>query len=98
VAATLPDHVPLEVKKERARRMRELGAKKKKEFYRQFIGSQVSVLVEQPVDEANGLYKGYSRNYLPVLFPAERRLINHEVTVNLEHLESGRLLGRILEG
>ncbi len=98
VAATLPDHVPIEVKKERARRIRELGAKKKKEFYRQFIGSRVSVLVEQPVDEANGLYKGYSRNYLPVLFPAERRLINHEVTVNLEHLESGRLLGRILEG
>ena len=98
VAATLPDHVPLEAKKERAKRMRELGAKKKKEFYRQFVGSRVSVLVEQPVDKANGLYKGYSRNYLPVLFPAERRLINHEVTVNLEHLESGRLLGRILEG
>jgi threonylcarbamoyladenosine tRNA methylthiotransferase MtaB len=98
VAATLPDHVPFEVKKERARRVRELGAKKKKEFYQQFIGSQVSVLVEQPVDGTNGLYKGYSKNYLPVLFPAERELTNHEVTVILERLESGRLLGRILEG
>jgi len=97
VAAALPDQVPFQIKKERARRFRELGARKKKAFYRQFIGTQVPVLVEQAVDEAKGLYKGYSRNYLPVLFPGEPAQVNREVEVTLEGLEGGRLLGRAVK-
>jgi len=97
VAAALPDQVPLQIKKERARRFRELGARKKKKFYRQFIGTQVSVLVEQAVDEVKGLYKGYSRNYLPVLLHGKQVQVNHEMTVTLEGLEGGRLLGRAVE-
>ncbi|MGH7770855.1 MAG: tRNA (N(6)-L-threonylcarbamoyladenosine(37)-C(2))-methylthiotransferase MtaB [Candidatus Binatia bacterium] len=95
-AAALPDHVPLEVRKERAKRMRELGAKKKREFYRRFVGRRVSVLVEHSVDEASGAYKGYSRNYLPVLAQAAESQINHEVEVAIEGLESGWLRGRIV--
>ncbi|MCH6545440.1 MAG: tRNA (N(6)-L-threonylcarbamoyladenosine(37)-C(2))-methylthiotransferase MtaB [Deltaproteobacteria bacterium] len=97
VAAALPDQVPLQIKKERARRFRELGARKKKEFYRQFIGTQVPVLVEQAVDEVKGLYKGYSRNYLPVLLHGKQVQVNHEMAVTLEGLEGGRLLGRAVE-
>ncbi len=97
VAAALPDQVPLQIKKERARRFRELGARKKKKFYRQFIGTQVSVLVEQAVDEVKGLYKGYSRNYLPVLLHGKQVQVNHEMAVTLEGLEGGRLLGRAVE-
>jgi len=97
VAAELPDQVPIEVKKERARRLRELGAKKKKKFYRQFIGSRVPVLVEQAVDEAKELYRGYSRNYLPVLFPAKQAKVNSEVEVVLQGFEGGRLRGRVME-
>jgi len=97
VAAALPDQVPLQIKKERARRFRELGARKKKKFYRQFIGTQVPVLVEQAVDEVKGLYKGYSKNYLPVLLHGKQVQVNHEMAVTLEGLEGGRLLGRAVE-
>ena len=97
LAAVLPHQVPLQVKKERARRVRELGARKKKEFYRQFIGTQVSVLVEQAVDEVKGLYKGYSKNYLAVRLYGQQVQVNHEMTVALEGLEGGRLLGRAAE-
>ncbi len=97
VAAALPDQVPLQIKKERARRFRELGARKKKEFYRQFIGTQVPVLVEQAVDEVKGIYKGYSRNYLPVLLHGKQVQVNREMAVTLEGLEGGRLLGRAVE-
>ena len=97
VAAALPDQLSLEVKRIRARRVRELGTKKKKAFYQQFVGSQVSVLVERSVDGANGLYRGYSRNYVPVRFPAEPGQVNHEVRVTLEGFEGGCLRGRILE-
>ncbi len=55
------------------------------------------MLVEQAVDEAKGLYKGYSRNYLPVLLPGEPTQVNHEMAVTLEGLEGGRLLGRAVE-
>ena len=97
-AATLPGQVPREVKKERARRVRELGTKKKREFYSGFIGRRVPVLVEQAVDGASGAYKGYSRNYLPVLVHAEKSQINCEVEVSIEGLESGWLRGRVAEG
>ena len=97
-AATLPGQVPREVKKERARRVRELGTKKKREFYSGFIGRRVPVLVEQAVDGASGAYKGYSRNYLPVLVHAEKSQINCEVEVSIEGLESGSLRGRVAEG
>ncbi len=97
VAAGLPHHVPHPVKKERARRVRELAAMKKKAFYRQFIGSKVSVLVEKAVNEVEGLYKGYSRNYLPVLFPGRPEQVNCEVGVTLEKLEGSQLLGKALD-
>ncbi|MCH8055924.1 MAG: tRNA (N(6)-L-threonylcarbamoyladenosine(37)-C(2))-methylthiotransferase MtaB [Deltaproteobacteria bacterium] len=97
VAATLPDQVPHGVKKDRARRVRELGAKKKREFCRRFIGQRVSVLVEHAVEKTSGVYRGYSRNYLPVLLHAEEDQINCEVEVLLEGLESGWLRGRVVE-
>ncbi len=97
VAAQFPHHVPHQVKKDRARRVRELAAMKKKAFYGRFIGSKVPVLVEKAVNEVDGLYKGYSRNYLPVLFPGRPEQVNREVGVTLEKLEGGQLLGRAVE-
>ncbi len=97
VAAGMAGQVPVEVKKERARRVRELGVEKKKRFYRRFIGSHVSVLVEQAADKDKGLYKGYSRNYLPVLFPAKHTEVNKELEIALEGLEGGRLRGQVME-
>src|SRR5213593_3295166 len=51
VAASLPDHVPGDVKKARARRMRELGAEKKADFCRGFLGRELSVLIEEKSDK-----------------------------------------------
>jgi len=91
-AAALPDHVPAAVKKERARKMRELGARKKREFYRRFVGRRVSVLVESSAD-AGGPLRGYSRNYLPVAVRGAAR-VNEEVEVSVEGLGNGGLVGR----
>jgi threonylcarbamoyladenosine tRNA methylthiotransferase MtaB len=97
VAAGLSDQVTPAVKKERARRMRELGMKKKREFYRRFVGRRVSVLLEQAVDKTTGAHKGYSRNYLPVLVHASEDHVNCEVNVRLEKYEGGWLRGRVVE-
>ncbi len=98
VAASLPDQVPAKIKKERAKKVRELGAKKKREFYRSFLGARAPVLVEHAVDKTSGAHKGYSRNYLPVLAHADESQVNREVEVSIEALEGSWLRGKIVEG
>ena len=96
-AAALPGHVPADLKKRRARRMRELGAQKKRDFCAGFIGQVASVLVEEKTDKATGLYRGFSRNYLPVMLRQEPNFINREVEAKLERVQNGWLLGDLLE-
>jgi threonylcarbamoyladenosine tRNA methylthiotransferase MtaB len=97
VAASFPDRVPPRVKKERARQMRELGSKKKKEFYQSFLGRRVSVLVEEAVDKKTGWQRGFSRNYLHVLVAASPGLVNREIAVDLGNVDHGWLLGKVVQ-
>lgn len=92
-AASFPDQVPQAVKKERARIARELGAKKKSEFHRRFLGRTLSVLLEAP--GANGVWKGHTRNYLPVLVKDPQAEARSEVAVRLERLERDWLWGAV---
>src|SRR5262244_3965546 len=93
IAASLPDHVRSEVKKARASRMRELGAVKKRDFCLRFRGRKLSVLIEEKIDRATGLRRGFSRNYLPVLVFAPGTLVNHEIEIEIEGFEEGWLRG-----
>lgn len=92
-AAGLPDHTPPAERKERSRRARDLGARKKHEFYRSQVGSLASVLVEGEAAGEPGCLKGYSRNYLPVLFPGPPGLVRREVPVTIRRCSGGRLWG-----
>ena len=96
LAATLADQVPGAVKKLRAAEMRKLGTHKKEAFYRSFVGRRVSVLIEAKVDRMTGSYRGFSRNYLPVLVTDASDPINHEVDVQVEGLERDALWGKVL--
>lgn len=98
MAASLPGHVPTGKKKERGRRMRELGEQKKKEFWRRFLGEDVSVLIEEKIDRRTGMHRGFSRNYLPVLVCGEADCVNREIRVRLERFDDGCLLGNALLG
>ncbi len=93
VAATLPGHVSPQVKKMRARAMRDLGSKKKREFYLRFRGRRVSVLIEGTQDGKTGYSRGFSRNYLPVLVPGAQSFINREVEVDVVDCEGQWLIG-----
>jgi threonylcarbamoyladenosine tRNA methylthiotransferase MtaB len=98
VAASLPDMVSGAVKKARARRMRELGARKKNGFGSRFVGRSVDVLVEEKTDKATGLHRGFSRNYLPVAVAGESALPNRELEVRIDGFRNGWLTGRIAHG
>lgn len=91
VAASLSEHVPGDVKKARGRRMRELGARKKRDFCRRFIGRRVSVLIEDKIDRVSGLRCGFSRNYLPVLVAGADDWLNQEVDLRIYGWQNGWL-------
>jgi threonylcarbamoyladenosine tRNA methylthiotransferase MtaB len=97
-AASLTGHVPADAKKNRARKMRELGAQKKRQFCAGFIGQVVSVLVEEKTDKATGLDRGFSRNYLPVMLAHDADFTNREVNVKLERVQDGWLRGNSIAG
>lgn len=96
-AASLPDHVGGDVKKVRARRMRELGALKKRDFYLSFRGRRALVLVEEKIDPITGLRRGFSRNYLSFVVSGCGNLVNSEIEVEVEGFERGWLRGTPLK-
>jgi threonylcarbamoyladenosine tRNA methylthiotransferase MtaB len=94
-AAYLPDHVNGHVKKARARKMRELGAKKKRDFCLRFRGQRLSVLIEGKIDRGTGWHRGFSRNYLPVVVSGAATLVNRVVEVETAGFEDGWLMGSV---
>lgn len=91
-AAKLPDHVPTASIKRRARRLRELGERKRAAFAQRFVGQRLAVLVEHaPVRD--GWVSGYSRNYQRVEFPGLLALANKEVMVHVARADGLHLVG-----
>ncbi len=95
-AASFPDQVPSSLIKERSQALRELGDKKKHLFYKAFAGRVLRVLVEEKRDKEGGLWRGYSRNYIPIIFPGGEGLINQEVAVKVETVQGIRVFGKIV--
>ena len=92
-AASLGDQVATDIKKTRARRMRELGVQKKRAFCSRFIGRRLAVLIEDKLDVKTGAQRGFTRNYLPVNVRASGEASNEEVTVELTGFDNGWLAG-----
>ena len=66
-AMELPDHIEPSVKKERARRLLLVSKELECSFYASFVGSEVTVLVEE---EKDGKSYGHTDNYLHVEIPS----------------------------
>ena len=92
-ATTLPSPIHAATKKTRAKQMRDLGVKKKRDFCLRFRGERAAVLVEERTQHKNGWHTGFSRNYLPVMLPNVDRLVNREIDVQLNGFENGWLIG-----
>jgi threonylcarbamoyladenosine tRNA methylthiotransferase MtaB len=90
-AASLSEQVPAHIKKARSRRMRELGARKKRDFCCRFIGRRLSVLIEDKIECVSGLRRGFSRNYLPVRVAGAGDLSNQEVNLRIDGWQNGWL-------
>jgi threonylcarbamoyladenosine tRNA methylthiotransferase MtaB len=79
----------------RARRLRELGQAKKREFYRRQVGKVAEVLAEGPAGQS-GWLKGLSANYLRVLLPGPAAWRNRRLPVLLREVRGEVLIGEAL--
>ena len=72
-AASLPDQVPAEVKKERSREMHELARRMKADTFAHYLGHQTTILLEgRQGSDPDGDRYGYTPHYLPVSLPSSK--------------------------
>jgi threonylcarbamoyladenosine tRNA methylthiotransferase MtaB len=97
-AAAMSGKVSDADKKERAKRMRDLGKRKRMAYAEKFIGKKMAVLMESQSDRGTGLWKGFSGNYIPVLVKdGDVSLVNQIVQVLADRCQDGKLYGRIID-
>lgn len=98
-AARMEKQVGEEVKKRRGQTLRHLGIKKRQAFLERFVDSTMTVLVEKRKDRQSGYLKGFTSNYLPVLLQdGSAEMVNTIVSVKLESVRTGALVGRAHHG
>jgi len=80
-AAEYPDHVSPEVKKERGRRLAELGDRLAQRYYETLVDRQFDVLIEREVNGRPGWVTGTACRYAPVELPGPAESVGRLVTV-----------------
>ena len=81
LAYEMEDVVPVHIRRERNEMLRILSEKKKRFFYKQFIGQKRTVLFEKHKDK--NLMSGFTDNYLKIELPYNPELINELGKVEL---------------
>lgn len=96
-AAGMKEQVVGRIKDERVALLRQLDRQKRRGFYGQFLGSSRGVLVEGRRN-SQGQLRGFTDNYIPVVFAGPESLANQVVEVDLLELTDDGVLGRRREG
>lgn len=91
-AATLPDQVSPEEKKERTERMLAVADAAERAFHHAFLGTRQTVLWERPRD---GMGQGYTDNYIRVFSEAGAGLFRSFSEVDLAGLAEGGVIGDV---
>ena len=96
-AAARSDQVGVADIKRRGSIMRQLGISKREAFARQFLGREMTVLLESKRDRETGWTQGFSNNYIPVVVRnGQSSLPGSLMTVLAEEARDGKLIGRII--
>ncbi len=84
LAASMTDVVPMNIRNQRSKQLRNLSEKKKRKFYAANIGREATVLLENDIE--NGFMQGFTENYIRVVVPFEESKINQLVAVKMSKL------------
>lgn len=91
LAASLPNQIPVQIKKFRASRALELSRAKARRFSERLIGKDVEIIAETM---ENGLIDGLSRNYVRVYVPDENIELGGVVRVLVEKIYRDGVAGK----
>ncbi|MBI4828075.1 MAG: tRNA (N(6)-L-threonylcarbamoyladenosine(37)-C(2))-methylthiotransferase MtaB, partial [Nitrospinae bacterium] len=90
-AAAFTDAPAKDESRRRAAILKAFGAAKRTAFAARHAGRVMDVLVETTRDEATGLLKGFTDNYIPVLFEGGEELKGRLARAVLDGAGRGRL-------
>jgi threonylcarbamoyladenosine tRNA methylthiotransferase MtaB len=90
-AAKLDGRVPARVIAARARRLREIAARKKVAFAARFDGASAEVVVETTRERATGELRGYTRNYLRARLDGPDAWMGRRLSVRLSVSPAGEV-------
>lgn len=90
-AETMPDDVPAEVKRDRARRLIALGETLRQRFHASLLGSQLEVVVERVA--APGWVEGTADNYVRVVLRGDADDLERTVPVRVVGLRGTAVVG-----
>ena len=97
VGADMEDHVPENIRQERAEVVKKLSSQKYTDFVQKNIGTVREVLIQKIPDKKTGFLKGITRNYLTVLLDTkDKNLINTLQNVKLTRFENNIISGNII--
>lgn len=82
-AARMEDQVDEEIKNERVHRLISLSDQLAKEYASQFEGEVLEVIPEERSKNGEGMYEGYTDNYLKVIFKGTEEMIGQIVKVKI---------------
>lgn len=95
-AATFPDQITDDVKKQRTEKMRLLGDRKKRAFLESLKGKTLEVLIENSRDKKTGKLKGLSSNYAVVQTEGPDSLKNSVTDIRIESVTPEYVSGSIV--
>ena len=96
LAATMPDVVSMKDRHERSRMLHILSDKKRRAFYEANIGSELTVLFENDVED--GILHGFTQNYVRVGVKFDPLLINELLKIRITGInEKGHAVAEEVE-
>lgn len=96
-AAEMMNQVDGRVKDERSSKLIELDKELEREFMSRFIGEDMPVLYEQKHNGLEGVYEGYTSNYIKVVASSNRSIDEQIVNTKLTEIKGEQIKGDIIE-
>ena len=92
IAAKMTNQIDGNIKEERSQKLIKLSNDNEKEYNEEYLGKKVDVLFEE---EKNGLWSGYTSNYIKVFTKCSENLENRIREVTIKEAKEQNLLGEI---
>ncbi|MDR3593557.1 tRNA (N(6)-L-threonylcarbamoyladenosine(37)-C(2))-methylthiotransferase MtaB [Clostridium sp.] len=95
-AADMPNQVDGIIKDKRSKALIELNAKNEGDFSKSLVAREMDVLVEQEVSDKQGVFEGYTRNYVKVEIPnGKENMIGKIISCKIEAANGDYIVGSI---